>query len=177
MDSIQLNICLERAHYFRAARRRFWLSLGWIVIAAPLLAILPFLRATALHRELAQENAGAIALAVGLYAALALFLAFAIELCARMFAQHAVRQSRTALQPQTLLFSASGVEAVTALSAGKMKWSSFHKAVMTSWAFQLHFGRGQYVLLPFDQFPSLETRNRLRQMIKGHLGTRARFRA
>ena len=176
MDTIQLNIRLNKAHYLRAARRRFWRSLGWIVFVAPLLAIFPFWQATALHRELGQRNTGAIALTVGLYASLALFLAFAIELCARMFAQHAARQGRLALEPQALTFSENGLEAVTAHSAGKIGWGSFRKAVATAWAFQLHFGPRQYVLLPFDQFPSPEIRNRLQQMIKSHLGNRAKFR-
>ena len=161
----------------RAARRRFWRSLGWLVAAAPLLAIFPFWQATALHREVAQENAGAIALALGLYAALALFLAFAIELCARMFAQHAIRQSRLAQESQALTFSENGLDAVAAHSAGKLGWSSFRKAVMTAWAFQLHFGPRQYVLLPFDQFPSRDDRDRLQRMLKEHLGNRAKFRA
>lgn len=176
MDTIQLNIRLNKAHYRRAARRRFWRSLGWIVAVAPLVAILPFWQATAIHREIGQGNTGAIALAVGLYAALALFLAFAIELCARMFAQHAMRQSRPAQEPQLLTFSEDGLEAVTEHSSGRIGWSSFRRAVVTTWSFQLHFGPRQYVLLPFDQFPSPETRNRLRQMIKRHLGNRAKFR-
>lgn len=116
-------------------------------------------------------------LAVSLYVALALFLAFAIELCARMFAQHAMRQTRLALEPQALTFSENGLEAVTAHSAGTIGWGSFRKAVLTAWAFQLHFGPRQYVLLPFDQFPSSDARNRLRRMLKEHLGNRAKFRA
>jgi hypothetical protein len=175
VETIQLNIHLNRAHYLRAARRRFWRALGWLVATAPLLAVLPFWQAAALHREVAKGNAGAIALAASIYAALALFLAFAIELCARMFAQHAMRQSKLALAPQALTFSENGLNAVTPHSAGNIGWSSFRKAVATTWAFQLHFGSRQYVLLPFDQFPSKDVRDQLRQMLKQQLGKRARF--
>lgn len=175
VETIQLNIHLNRSHFLRTARRRFWRSLGWLVAIAPLLAILPFWQAATLHREIAQENAHAIALAVGIYAALALFLAFAIELCARMFAQHAMRQSSLALAPQELTFSENGLNAVTAHSTGNIGWNSFRKAVATNWAFQLHFGPKQYVLLPFDQFPSNDVRDQLRQMLKQQLGKRARF--
>jgi hypothetical protein len=147
------------------------------VIVAPLLALLPSWQATALRRELAQANTGAIALAAGLYLALALFLAFAIELCARMFAQHAARQTPLALEQQALTFSESGLEAVTAHTAGKIGWRSFRKAIMTSWAFQLHFEPRRYVLLPFDQFPSRDARDRLRRMLKENLGKRAKFSA
>jgi hypothetical protein len=146
------------------------------VAVVPLLALLPFWRTTTLHREMAQADPGAITLAAGLYVALALFLVFAIELCARMFAQHAMRQARLALEPQVLTFSEHGLDAVTSHTAGRIGWNSFRKAVATAWAFQLHFGPRQYVLLPFDQFPSADVRDRLRRMLKENLGKRAKFR-
>lgn len=176
-ETIKLNIKLEKQDYLRAARRRFWRSLGWMVAFGPLLALIPFFRATAVQREVTQGNAAAVALACGLYVALALFLAFAVETCARMFSQHAVRKTPLGLESQTLTFSDKGMGAVTSRSSGSIAWSRFHKAARSSWAYQLHFGPRQYVLLPFRQIPSQEEKDQLGRMIKQHLGARAKFRA
>jgi hypothetical protein len=176
-ETIRLDIRLEKRDYLRAARGRFWRSLGWVVAFAPLLALLPFWRAKALQHEVAQWNAAALALAAGLYCALALFLAFSIETCARMFSQHAVRRTPLGLESQVVTFSEKGMEAVTERSSGSVAWNGIQKATVSNWAFQLHIGPQQYVLLPFRQIPSAELRDRLREMIKQHLGARAKFRA
>jgi hypothetical protein len=89
-QTVSLRIQAERGDYTRAYRRRFWRSLGWLVVIGAALALLPVLRAPALRAELAAGVPAAVAAAAALYLGVVLFLgihggtagALVCEICA-----------------------------------------------------------------------------------------------
>jgi hypothetical protein len=174
--TISCVVRLTRSDYSRAYRRQFWRTLWWLVVIAPLVSLLPVIRASEFRHELQTGTYSAIGVALALYVAVALFLAFGVEVCARSFSSHAIRKIPLALEPRTLTFSEQGLDSVNSASSSRIQWPAFQKAIETPWAFQLYLSPRRYVLLPCDRLKSMQERDQLRRLFKLHLGDRARFR-
>jgi hypothetical protein len=167
--AVSLQIRPERSDYTRAYRRRFWRSLGWLVICGAALALLPVMRAPAIRSELAAGTWEAVASAAIAYAGVALFLAFMVELLARSFARYALRKAPAALVPQVVTFTEEGMDT----RGSHVGWSEFSRVVETGSAFQLQLRAGGFMLLPQRQIASS---GEVRSILRKHLGKRARLR-
>jgi hypothetical protein len=174
-DHIDLDIQVTKTDYVRAARRRFWRSLAVVVALAPLAVTIPLWRSSTMRQEILSGDLRAIAVILGLYGAVALFLALSVEICARSFGQVAARKAATALKPQKLRFSDSGMAWAVNGSAGAIPWTAFRKASKARWAILLHLSGGRDVVIPLRQVPA-NVKPDLETMIKAHLDKRAGFR-
>jgi hypothetical protein len=167
--AISVQVQVARDDYRHAYRRRFWRSLGWLVLLGAALALLPIARAPAFRAELAAGAPAAFAVAGAVYIGVALFLALMVEVLAHSFSRYALRKSPAALQPQVVTFTNDGVRT----QGSHVPWNEFSGVVETRSAFQLQLRAGPYMLLPCRQISSVV---QIRRLLKTHLGKSAKVR-
>ena len=167
--AVSVQVQVTRGDYMRAYRRRFWRSLGWLVLLGAAIALLPIGRAPAFRAELAAGTPAAFAVAGAVYIGVALFLALMVEVLARSFSRYALRKSPAALQPRVVTFTNDGMRA----QGSHVRWNEFYRVVETRSVFQLQLRAGPYMLLPCCQISSVV---QIRQLLKTHLGKSAKVR-
>lgn len=168
-QAVSVEVQVTRDDYMRAYRRRFWGSLGWLVLLGAAIALLPIARTPAFRAELAAGTPAAFAAAGAVCIGVGLFLALMVEVLARSFSRYALRRSPAALQPQVVTFADDGVRA----QGSHVPWNEFSGVVETRSAFQLQLRAGPYMLLPCRQISSVV---QIRHLLKTHLGRSAKVR-
>jgi hypothetical protein len=168
-EPLSVRVQATRSDYVHAYRRQFWHALGWLLLLAPVIALLPVERTPAFRSELFAGLGAAIAVAAAACLGIALFLAFMIELLARSYSGYALRKSPAAFESRVLTFTENGMQA----AGTHVRWNEFSKVVETSDAFELQLRAGQYVLLPQRQIPCAF---QMRRMLRTHLGKSAKLR-